>query len=53
MSGLISAFVIPMGILSRLAGADMWEPYIWGAWFLYGELPLVGLLLNEYRSLAR
>ena len=51
--GLISAFVIPMGILSRLAGADMWEPYIWGAWFLYGELLLVGLLLNEYRSLAR
>ena len=50
---LVSAFVIPIGVLSRLAGADVWEPYIWGAWFLPGELLLMGLLVFEYRSLAR
>ena len=37
----------------RRAGDERWEPYLRRAWFLYGELLLVGLLLNEYRSLAR
>jgi len=50
---LVSAFLVPIGVLSRIAGRDMWEPFIWGGWFLYGELLLVGLLLREYRSLAR
>lgn len=49
---LISAFVVPTGLVSRLAGFDVWETYIWGAWFLPGELLLMGLLLREYRSLA-
>lgn len=49
---LVSAFLVPIGILSRVAGYDMWEPYIWQAWFLYGELLLVGLLLHDYRKLA-
>jgi hypothetical protein len=50
---LVSAFFIPMSVLSRLAGYDMWEPYVWQGWFLYGEFLLVGLLLDEYRRLAR
>lgn len=49
---LIAAFVVPTGILSRLAGVDVWEKYIWGAWFLPGELLLMWLLLREYRSLT-
>jgi len=49
---LIAAFVAPTGLLSRFAGFDVWEKYIWGAWFLPGELLLMWLLLREYRSLA-
>ena len=49
----VSAFIIPTGILSRLAGVDVWEHYMWGAWFLYGELLLMWLLLREYGSLTR
>lgn len=49
---LVSAFVVPTGILSRLTGVDVWAWYFGGAWFLYGELLLMGLLLFEYRSLA-
>ena len=44
--------MVPTGLVSRLAGFDVWETYIWGAWFLPGELLLMGLLLREYRSLA-
>ena len=50
---LVSAFLVPIGVLSRVAGRDMWEPFMWGAWFLYGELLLMWLLLAEYRRLAR
>jgi len=49
---LVSAFIVPTGLLSRLSGVDTWDWYIRGAWFLYGELLLVGLLLYEYLSLA-
>jgi len=49
---LIAAFVVPTGLVSRLAGVDVWEEYIWGAWFLPGQLLLMWLLLREYRSLA-
>lgn len=49
---LVSAFVIPTGILSRLTGIDVWAWYFDGAWFLYGELLLMGTLLFEYRALA-
>ena len=31
---LVSAFVVPMTLLSRLAGFDVWEPYVWQGWFL-------------------
>ncbi len=49
---LVSALVVPTGILSRLSGIDVWAWYFGGAWFLYGELLLTGLLLFEYSSLA-
>jgi hypothetical protein len=49
---LVSAFVVPMTLMSRVAGFDMWEPYIWQGWFWYGEVLLVVLLINEYRRLA-
>lgn len=49
---LVSAFVVPTGILSRLLGLDVWAWYFGGAWFLYGQLLLMGLLLFEYRSVA-
>jgi hypothetical protein len=49
---LISAFVVPTSVLTRLTGIDMWAFFINGAWFMYGELILTGLLLSEYRALA-
>ena len=49
---LVSAFVVPMTLMSRVAGFDVWEPYIWQGWFWYGEILLVALLMNEYRRLA-
>lgn len=48
----VSAFVVPTGMLSRLTGFDAWAVFINGAWFLYGELLLMGLLLREYWRLA-
>lgn len=48
----VSAFVVPTGLLSRLSGIDVWAWYFGGAWFLYGELLLMGLLLFEYLSIA-
>lgn len=48
----VSAFIVPTGILSRLTGLDVWATFINGAWFLYGELLLMALLLREYRQLV-
>ena len=48
----VSAFVVPTGMLSRLTGVDAWAMFINGAWFLYGELLLMALLLRDYRRLA-
>jgi hypothetical protein len=50
---LVSAFVVPMTLMSRVAGFDVWEPYIWQGWFWYGEMLLVALLMTEYARLAR
>lgn len=50
---LISAFVVPTSVLTRLSGQDVWAWYISGAWFMWGELLLVALLLWEYRAVAR
>ncbi len=49
---LVSDFVIPTGPLSRLSGFDVWAWYFRGAFFLYGELLLVALLMFEYHTLA-
>jgi hypothetical protein len=49
---LISAFVVPMSVLTRATGVDVWAVYIKGAWFLWGELLLMYLLLREYRDLS-
>ena len=48
----ISAFVIPTSVLTRLTGVDVWAFYIKGAWFLWGELLMMGLLLLEYWRLG-
>lgn len=45
---MVSALVIPTGILSRLAGTDAWAWYVGAGWCFYGELLLVMLLLIEY-----
>lgn len=50
---LVSAFVVPMTLLSRVAGFDVWEPYVWQGWFWYGEVLLVVLLMHEYQRLTR
>lgn len=49
---LISAFVIPTGILSRLTNTDMWAQYVGGGWFLYGQLLLIALVMREYWELG-
>lgn len=48
----LSAFVIPTSVLGRISGADVWAAYIKGAWFLWGELLLMALLLREYWELG-
>jgi hypothetical protein len=50
---LISAFVVPTGVLTCVLGTDVWAHYIKDGWFLYGELLLVALLLREYSALSR
>ena len=49
---MVSAFVVPTGILSRLTGTDVWARYVGGSWFLYGELLLIALLMIEYWELG-
>src|SRR4030095_2718380 len=44
---LVSAFVVPITLLNRIVGFDVWEPFIWQGWFWYGEILLVALLVNE------
>jgi hypothetical protein len=49
---LVSAFVVPITLLNRIVGYDVWEPYIWKAWFWYGEVLLVVMLMYEYWRLT-
>jgi hypothetical protein len=49
---LVGAFVVPSGLLSRLAGFNVFELYMWQSWFWYGEILLVALLLFEYHRLG-
>jgi hypothetical protein len=49
---LVGAFVIPVGLLSRISGVNVWERFMWQSWFWYGEILLMGLLLFEYHRIA-
>lgn len=49
---LVSAFLIPTSVLTRLLGFDVWAAFIKGGWFLYGELLLVWMLMREYWRLG-
>ena len=49
---LISPFVVPATILNRVTGVDVWALFTRHSLCLYGEVLLMGLLLNEYRLLA-
>ena len=49
---LLSAFLVPTSILTRLTGVDVWAFYVKGAWFIWGELALMWLLLSEYARAA-
>jgi hypothetical protein len=50
---MVSAIVVPTGILSRLTGVDVWAWYVGnGIWF-FGEVLLVVMLLFEYWEFGR
>lgn len=44
----LSAFVLPMSLLSRLIGGDPWSFYLAHGIYLYGDAILAGLLFWEY-----
>lgn len=50
---MVSALVIPTGILSRLTGVDVWAWYVGTGWCFFGELLLVALLMREYWDFGR
>jgi len=45
---ILSAFVVPVSILSRLLDRNVWHDYMQHDVYLYGELMLFSLLLWEY-----
>ena len=49
---MVSAFVVPTGMLSRVSGVDVWAWYVGAGWCLYGELLLIALLMHEYWELG-
>ena len=49
---LLGAFIVPIGLLSRVSGYDVWAMFTRYSIFWYGEVLLMGLLLTEYRRLA-
>lgn len=49
---LLSAFVLPLSVMSRLLNRDAWIFYEQHGLYLYGSLLLIGLLLWEYANLA-
>jgi hypothetical protein len=50
---LLSAFVIPLSVLSRVTGGDSWSFYLSHGIYVYGIAILSGLLLWEYSTLVR
>jgi Tol biopolymer transport system component len=49
---VLGAFVVPMSVLSRLAGTDFWTLYNERGLYLAGELGLLSLLVGEYVGLG-
>ena len=49
---LLSGSIAPAWILARLVGLNGWQLYMQGAFYLYGEILLIALLLKEYVGLA-
>lgn len=49
---ILSAFVVPLSVSSRLLGFDFWAFYTRHVLYLYGELTVVGLLFWEYLRLG-
>ncbi|MGH9200937.1 MAG: hypothetical protein ACRD2A_06850, partial [Vicinamibacterales bacterium] len=50
---LVSAFFVPTSLLTRVFEVDVWALFIRGAWFMWGELILMALLLREYWDVSR
>lgn len=50
---LLTAFVVPPTVASRLLGIDAWQFYMQHAVYFYGQALLIGLLLWEYRALSQ
>jgi len=48
---LLGAFVVPSGATLRLIGVDVFAIYMRGAFYVYGEMLLLALLLREYLAL--
>jgi hypothetical protein len=49
----LSAFIVPLGLLSRVTGRDPWSFYLSHGIYAYGDVVLVGLLFWEYWELLR
>jgi len=50
--GLLTAFVVPPGLVTRLVGVEMWRLYMQSGVYLFGELILFALLVWEYREVT-
>jgi hypothetical protein len=49
---LLSAFVVPIELFSRIIGRDLWSFYLAHGIYLYGYAALVGVLFWEYGTLV-
>ncbi|MBY0493539.1 MAG: DUF2029 domain-containing protein [Cyanobacteria bacterium] len=49
---LLGAFVVPISLLNRATGYDVWAMFTRHSIFWYGEVLLMQLLLTEYRRVA-
>jgi hypothetical protein len=49
----LSAFIVPVGVLSKVFGIDIWSFYLSRGIYLYGYLVLTGLLFWEYWVLLK
>ena len=49
---LLSAFVLPVSVLSAVFEVDVWQFYLGHQFYLFGELLLLALVLREYVALS-